>query len=211
MSDRIHPWRELARERAFQSRVFEVSRRRMEELGDGGDVKRGEFVRIEAPDWVNVVALTEDRQLVLIEQWRHGVDRVTLEIPGGMIDPGEDALAAARRELAEETGYSADTWTRIGSIEPNPALQANRCHTFLAEGARRTQAPRFDGHERCRLILAPYDEAPRLVASGRITHALVVVGLHFARLREEGLSFADAPREPSPREPSPREPSPREP
>jgi 8-oxo-dGTP pyrophosphatase MutT (NUDIX family) len=190
----IYPWREDGRETAFRSRVFDVTRRRRVEASPEG--RAGEFYVLEAPDWVNVVALTPDRQLVLVEQWRHGVERTTLEIPGGMVDPGEGALEAAKRELAEETGYSAPAWSRLGVIDPNPAIQANRCHTYLAEDATRAGTARFDGHERCRLVLAPFERVGELVASGRITHALVVVALHFASLREAGFSPPPTPAAP---------------
>ena len=91
---------------------------------------------ITSPDWVNVIALTPDDQVVMVRQHRAGTDTITLEIPGGMIDPGEGPLDGGRRELLEETGYVADTWIHIGSVEPNPAIQDNTCHTLLALDAR---------------------------------------------------------------------------
>lgn len=185
----IYPWVETAREKAFRCRIFDVEKVRREEATSEASPREGEFYVLQAPDWVNVVALTDVGDVVLIEQWRHGVQRPTLEIPGGMVDPGEDPMEAARRELQEETGYVAQSWSPLGVIDPNPAIQSNRCFTFLAEGARRVEAPRFDGHERCRLVLASAGDLGALVASGRITHALVVVALHFARLRQDGYAL----------------------
>ena len=180
--DPVFPWREISREMIFKNRVIKLSRRELVEESDALEPARGHFSLLEPPDWVNIVAITADKQLVLIEQWRHGVDRVTLEIPGGMVDPGEAPESAAQRELAEETGFTAEHWHKIGVIEPNPALQSNRCHTYLATNAELSSRPQFDGNERCRLILEPYEQADALVSNGRITHALVAVALYFARL-----------------------------
>lgn len=161
----------------LKTRIFDVEERDFVEDGSG---KTSTFVHIDSPDWVNVVALTPDAQLVLIEQFRHGIDQVTLEVPGGMVDPGESALDAARRELREETGFESDRWTEVGLVHPNPAFQSNRTTTFLARDASRHHTPEFDGNERCRLVLAPWSDALRLVEARRITHALVVNALFFA-------------------------------
>ncbi|MHC4471195.1 MAG: NUDIX hydrolase [Planctomycetota bacterium] len=178
----VERWELVEREELADCRVFRVERRRMRRSGGPAD-----FFVIDSPDWINVVALTDDDDLVLVEQWRHGVERVTLEIPGGMVDPGETPFRAAVRELLEETGHTAREWHSIGFVEPNPAIQTNRCHTFLALGARRTEVPRFDRNEECRVVLRPWAEAGRLVASGEICHALVVVGLHREGLRRAGV------------------------
>jgi 8-oxo-dGTP pyrophosphatase MutT (NUDIX family) len=178
----ITEWTLESTEELVDCRVFRVERRRMRR-----DDTSADFFVVDSPDWINVVALTDDDELVLIEQWRHGVQRVTLEIPGGMVDPGETPLGAAIRELAEETGYRGREWFAIGDVEPNPAIQPNRCHTFLALGAWRAEVPRFDSHEECRLVLEPYARAGELVATGAITHALVVVALHRERLRRAGV------------------------
>ncbi len=84
--------------------------------------KEYDFYIIEAPTWVNVVAVTADNHIVLIEQYRHGIKSVTYEIPGGMVDPGESSLDAAKRELIEETGYSSEDWLPLGEVHPNPAI-----------------------------------------------------------------------------------------
>lgn len=144
--------------------------------------KSADFWVIHSSDWVNVVALTDEDDLVLVEQWRHGVGRPTIEIPGGMIDAGESPADAARRELLEETGYSVDEVRPIGVVDPNPAIQSNRCHTFLALGARSTRAPTFDTNERCRVLTRPWADVDRMLTEGTITHALVVAGLAFARI-----------------------------
>lgn len=180
----IPPWDVLEEADQLRCRVFDVTRRRMREHPVANEPsKEGDFFVIRAPDWVNVVALTADDQILLIEQWRHGVQHATLEIPGGMVDPGESPLDAARRELKEETGYEAEGWTELGAVEPNPAIQSNRCHTFLARGCRRVEVPTFDSNERIHTRTAPFSETDRLVAEGRITHALVVAALSFETLR----------------------------
>ena len=95
------------------------------------------FVQLRCPQWVNVIPFTEDGQVILIRQYRAGTHEVTLEIPGGMIDAGEDPADAAARELAEETGYVAGSLEPLGVVQPNPAIQDNRCYTFLARDAER--------------------------------------------------------------------------
>lgn len=133
-----------------------------------------DFYVIEAPDWINVVAITPDDQIVLIKQYRHGIQSVTLEIPGGMVDPGESPIQAAKRELLEETGYDSDEWVYMGKLHPNPAIQNNICHMFLAKGVKKVQEPNFEGTEDIACFLSPAKDIPKLVAEGKITHSLVV-------------------------------------
>jgi ADP-ribose diphosphatase len=189
------PWARLATETLEDCRVFSLERRRMARKDPPAEA---DFFVLKTPDWVNIVALTDDDELVLVEQFRHGRERITLEIPGGMVDPGESPLAAAERELLEETGYAAREWRQIGVIEPNPAILDNRCHTFLALGAKRVREARFDSHEQCRLVIAPYADVDRLVAKGKIAHALVVVALHFEALRRAGVEWSGSKEEPAP-------------
>jgi len=148
--------------------------------------REAEFYVLDSGDWVNVVAVTADDRIVLVEQYRHGVGRATVEIPGGMVDP-EDASPenAARRELLEETGFESDDWRLIGVVDPNPATHSNRCFTFLAAGAVRTREPEPDAHEELEVLLEPVSRVPGLLRDGRITHALVVAAFHWWALERE--------------------------
>lgn len=132
---------------------------------------------IETPDWVNVIALTAARELVVVRQYRFGSARVATEIPGGVVDPGETHEQAARRELREETGYTAPRWSYLGTTAPNPAFHDNLCHHWLAEGAARTHAVEQDPGEDLRVDRVPFDDVPRLVRTGVIDHSLVVSAL----------------------------------
>lgn len=139
-------------------------------------------VRIECPDWVNVVAFTADNRAVLVRQYRAGIDADTLEIPGGMVDPGETPEAAGRRELEEETGFRAARWVFLGVSHPNPALQINRLHSFLALDCHRVHAPKLDTGEDIRVELVARARLPELVSTGAISHALVLVSFYLAGL-----------------------------
>ena len=133
---------------------------------------------------MNVVALTEDQRVVLVEQFRHGTEEVTLEIPGGTVDPGEDPLSAGLRELREETGYAGGEAEIIGVVTPNPALLNNRCHTVLVRGIELQGAPQLEGFEEINTRLVPLSEVPALIRSGAIDHALVIAGFHYLQLKE---------------------------
>jgi ADP-ribose pyrophosphatase len=136
-----------------------------------------DFIVIDAPDWVNVVALTPARELVLVRQFRFGLDDFSLEIPGGLIDRGEDPVAAALRELREETGFTGARAWLLGSVHPNPAMQNNRCHLVCVEDARRTAGLDWDEDEEIEIRTLPVDEVYALARSGGITHALVLDAL----------------------------------
>jgi 8-oxo-dGTP pyrophosphatase MutT (NUDIX family) len=133
------------------------------------------FTRLLCPDWVNVIAFTgppAGAELLLVEQFRHGIDASTLEIIGGVCDPGEDPATTARRELLEETGHSSRNWVSLGSCAPNPAVQNNRCHFFLAQECVPVAALDLDPSEELRVWAAPWAEAEALLRSGGMDHAL---------------------------------------
>jgi 8-oxo-dGTP pyrophosphatase MutT (NUDIX family) len=141
------------------------------------------YSQLRCPDWVNVVALTAGGAIVLIRQFRFGVWEMGLEVPGGVIDEGEAPLEAAARELEEETGYRAAKLTYLGANHPNPAIQNNLCHSFLAEGCVPLHEGQPDAGEDISVILYPKSAVPDLVRAGQITHALVLVALFQAQLQ----------------------------
>lgn len=177
-------WRRARSERVADCRVFRVRRDISVSPRDGSE---HDFYVVEAGDWINVVPLTDEGEVVMIEQYRHGSEDVTLEIPGGMVDEGESPAEAAARELIEETGYAAGEIVALGRTRPNPAIHDNWLHTFIARGARQTREPVFDRTEHCAVRLVPLAEVPALIADEIITHALVVVAFHRLGLWRDGM------------------------
>ncbi len=173
-------WTLQISEQLADCRVFQVRRDVSRNPRDGS---AHDFYVIEAPGWVNVIPLTSDGRVVLIEQYRHGTQEVSLEIPGGMIDAGESPAEAAARELLEETGYAAREVVHLGQTRPNPAIQDNWIHTFLARDVVYRHEPEFDGTEQTIVRLVPLAEIPALIAGGTITHALVVVAFHWLAIQ----------------------------
>jgi 8-oxo-dGTP pyrophosphatase MutT (NUDIX family) len=131
------------------------------------------FTRLLCPDWVNVVAFTTAGELLLVEQWRHGVETSTLEVVGGVVDAGEDPGVGGRRELLEETGHAPGRWIALGSCAPNPAIQNNRCHFYLGLDCVPVAELDLDPSEELRVWAVPWPEAMDLLKQGRIDHALV--------------------------------------
>lgn len=175
-SDPKHPlrWEKLAQRSQLKTRVFDVLGTRYRHPVRATE---REFVVINAPDWVNVVALTPDHQLVLVRQFRYGIDEFSLEIPGGVMEPGEDAVTAGLRELREETGFTGAPAKLLGSVHPNPAIQSNRCHFVFVEAAVEAHALEWDTDEEIQVLTRPVDEVLALARSGGIVHALVLNAL----------------------------------
>lgn len=179
-------WEKLGSELRHRTRVFDVT---------GVQYRHGprntarEFSVINAPDWVNVVALTSARELVMVRQFRFGIDEFSLEVPGGVIEAGEDPVVAGLRELAEETGYAGENARLLGSVHPNPAIQSNRCHLVLVEHVRKVHELGWDEDEELEVVAMPVDEVFAAARSGAITHSLVLNALflfepHWRTLRD---------------------------
>ncbi len=178
-------WKKLRTEPFSRTRIFEVVKAYYQHPARE---KEQDFFVINPPDWVNVVALTPERQLVLVRQFRYGINEFSLEIPGGVIDPGEDPIAAGVRELREESGYEGGPVRLLGVVHPNPAMQSNRCHLVLVENARRSADLDWDPDEEFEIMTKPVDEVYALAAAGGITHAMVLDALllllpHWQRLK----------------------------
>jgi 8-oxo-dGTP pyrophosphatase MutT (NUDIX family) len=150
-----------------------------------------EFVVITPPDWVNVIALTPEQHVVLVRQFRYGIDEFSLEIPGGVMDAGEDPISAGLRELREETGFTGAPARLLGSVHPNPAFQSNRAHFILVEDAVKTHDLAWDSDEEMHVLIEPVDSVLAKARAGGITHALVLNALmlfepHWHALKARG-------------------------
>lgn len=178
----LSPWKTISSEEIADCRVFKVHKNKSQkvhcELG-----REDDFYVFYSGDWVNVIPITERKEIILIEQYRHGTESFTLEIPGGTVDDtDDDPLIAGMRELKEETGAIAREWTPLGMSHPNPAIQGNLCHTFLARDVEIVEKPRFESNEEIAIKKLPLCEVPRLIKTGVITHALVLVAFYWLQL-----------------------------
>lgn len=177
----VRPWHRRGVASHFEHPLLSLKTHDLE--ADNGDQRQA--LVVEAPGWVNMVAITPEERVVMVRQWRFGVAVETLEIPGGMIDPGESPREAAERELYEETGFRAARWTEIGVVQPNPALFDNLCTTFLGTGLERLGEPPGDGDEEIEVVEVPLAEIPNRIACGEIAHALVVAAFYFHAIHSQ--------------------------
>lgn len=175
----MKPWEKTASEVVAETSIFTLHKHRVVSARTGGEL---DAWTLTCPDWVNVIALTEAGEVVLVRQYRHGVEAATLEIPGGMIDEGETPEEAAVRELREETGYAPVSVVNLGFVNAQPAFQNNRCHTFLALGCVRAGEMDQDEGEDLAVALHTMEETCRKMLSGEIGHGLVHAAFNRYRL-----------------------------
>ena len=178
-SEALLPFITLEREVLQDCRIFRVSRVRRQSRKTGASY---DYFCIDAPEWVNVIALTPREELVLVRQERHGLGAFTLELPAGLVEPGEDPRLAASRELREETGFTSAAMESLGFVHPNPAVQGNRCHIFLARNVQPGEAAP-DHLEEIELVLVPFARVRELILRGEITHSLVLAALYLYDLK----------------------------
>lgn len=175
MQEEPEKWKRITSKEIADCRVFKV---RQDFSQRSSDSAEHSFFVVENPDWVNVIALTKDEQVILIEQFRHGTEEIILEIPGGIIEEGEDPIIAAQRELVEETGFAAREIIPLGKSRPNPAIQNNWIYHFLALDCEKTQKTAFDEHENILTEFVALGEIEQLIENEKITHSLVLAAFY---------------------------------
>ena len=181
----VSPWKTVRSTTVGDFRIFKL---RSDVKVSPRTGREHDFYVLDSVNWVNVIAVTPDQKLVMIKQFRHGSNTVELEIPGGMMDPGEtDPVVAGVRELREETGYEGENARVLGRIWSNPAILSNRTFTVLIENCRLKHDVDWDYGEDLATRLVPASELPELVAGEKIGHSLVVVALYYFDLWRRGL------------------------
>jgi len=186
----ITPWKKVSSKLIGDFRIFKL---RSDLCVNPRTGQEHDFFVLDSVNWVNVIAVTPDQKLVLVEQYRHGSNTVELEIPGGMMEPREtDPVATAVRELREETGYAGRNARLLGRVHSNPAILSNVTYTVLVEDCRLEHAVEFDHGEDLETRLVPVSEIPKLVAEEKIGHSLVVVALYHFDLWQRGIKKARA-------------------
>jgi ADP-ribose pyrophosphatase len=184
----LKPWQKVSSQPLGDFKIFRL---RSDQAVSPRTGQPHNFIVIDSVNWVNVVAVTPGREVVMIEQFRHGSRTIELEIPGGMIDPHDSSPEdAGIRELREETGYAGKTPRIIGHVLPNPAIMSNHCFTVLLEDCQCLHPVEFDRGEDLITRLVPISEIPNLVGTGKIRHSLVVAGLYYFDLWTRGMNPA---------------------
>jgi len=171
----LKPWTIISSHVDKSYRVFNLRRDR---ASSPRTSETHDFYVLESPSWVNIIPLTPTKEVVLIRQYRFGIRDMTLEIPGGLMEPSDSPEEAARRELREETGYREETLIPLGSVHPNPTIQNNLCYTFLAANVFPVGQLVQDEREDIEVVLQPLSEIPRLIREGAISHALVIAAFY---------------------------------
>ncbi|OGV36215.1 MAG: hypothetical protein A2020_12505 [Lentisphaerae bacterium GWF2_45_14] len=173
-------WKRIDKEIVFETPVFNLFREKSRSLRTGAE---NDFYYFACVDWVNVAAITPDKHLVMIRQFRHGSERWEMEIPGGGIDRSDsNPVEGGVRELFEETGYRGSNARIIGKVCPNPALQGNFCYTVMIENAVKVSEPEMEATEDIETTLIPLAELRNMIKEGIVTHGLVLNALHFLEL-----------------------------
>ena len=179
----IQDWAVLKRQQVEDFKLFQIQKKqvRSPRTGEIRDVQA-----IHLVDWVLILALTDDEKVIMVRQYRHGIERICLELPGGLVDPADDSPAtSAQRELLEETGYQADQIMLIGECYPQPAILSNKCFFYLAQNAAEAKAQQLDSGEDIEIVKIPLEQIPDRIANKEIDHGMVLLAFFFLEMRQE--------------------------
>jgi 8-oxo-dGTP pyrophosphatase MutT (NUDIX family) len=182
MTDKpIEKWDTIEKRKVENFKIFDLSwiRRRHPKLE-----KEGEFVVLNSPRWVNIIPITKDNKVVLIEQYRQGTDEITIEVPGGLVEAGEEPREAGERECREETGYEGKgKAVLLGENLPNPAFLNNKCFSYVWFDCQLKFEQELDRHEDIKVMEVPLNEIKTMIMDGRIRHSLVLTAFFFYFLK----------------------------
>jgi len=184
------PWKIVSSQLERHFRIFNI---RTDAAVSPRTGKTHAFFILESAPWVNVIPVTSQGEVVMVRQYRHGIRETTLEIPGGLVEEQDTPRQAAARELQEETGYTAADFRFLGSVHPNPAIQDNQCHTYLAESAVMNGPQIQDEKEDIQVVRHRFEDVPGLINSGQITHSLVLCAFFLYFLRSAPTAFPASP------------------
>lgn len=174
-------WETTAKKELLDLKIFkaEMVTRKHSQSG-----KISEFVVLNSSNWANIIPITKDGNILIIEQFRQGTNSITLEIPGGLIEINEEPIEAARRECIEETGYSSDKELELlGISQPNPAFLNNKCYTYVWFDVEKKFIQNFDENEEINVIPTPINEVKQLIRQGKINHSIITTAFFYYFLK----------------------------
>lgn len=178
----IRDWPIISRELIGDFSIFTLTKKMVRSPRTG---ETREVAALQFPDWVLTLALTPKEEVVMVRQYRHGVERVCLELPGGLVDPADDSPSlSARRELLEETGYRADKITLMGECFPQPAILSNKCFFYLALNVVKIQSPQLDAGEDIEIIKVPLKDIAAKIENREIDHGMVLLAFSFFWMKQ---------------------------
>jgi len=172
-------WIENKRQMLNNCRIFDLYE--IEKTSPLGGI--GSFYLLDSPDWVTIIPLITDKSgvecFLMVEQYRHGSDQITLEFPAGMVDKGELPVNAAKRELLEETGYSAGSLIEIGEVSPNPAFMNNKIDIYIADNIELIGDQNLDNDEFIHFHLIPCTEVQKKMGTGKYSNGVMMMALAY--------------------------------
>jgi 8-oxo-dGTP pyrophosphatase MutT (NUDIX family) len=184
----LERWHTHERSTDGDYKIFTLDRVRRSVTKRDGRHAEGIFALLNSPDWVNIIPLTPHSTVVMVKQYRHGIDDFTLEVPGGLVERGEDPMLAGMRECEEETGYAGEgTAVFLGNNQPNPAFMNNTCFSYLWRNCTSRTAQMLDGNEDIEVVEVPLDQIPHLICDGILQHSLTLTAFYFYHLLKDQI------------------------